>query len=312
MEAFSPADLPSSFEQSLLKALHALFGPLARLAVAKGLPYASVEGVLKSAMVDAARAAHPGLPAQRSVSRISTTLGLNRREVTRLLRVAESDSEPEADRPAVMPPRRPARATELFTRWRTDPALRDAAGRPRPLPRLGPAPSFEALAHSLTQDVHPRSLLDELCRLGLARFNEDSDRVELSDDAFVPRGDVARMLGFLADNVGDHCAAAVSNVLGGGRQHLEQAVFADELSVESLGQLREAITAQWQQLLGAMVPLLERLIEADRLTGRTADRRVRIGLFTYTEPMPGSAAAGQEADEATAPPSPRRRSRARA
>lgn len=289
-------------EQPLLDALSAVLRPLTRLAVARGLPYVGLEEVLKASMVEAARQAHPGLPAQRSVSRISTTLGLNRREVTRLTRAADAGvDEVRAT------PRRPAPATELFTRWRTDPALRDAGGWLRPLPRLGPAPSFEALAHSLTQDVHPRSLLDELCRLGLARLDEAKDEVELCDNAFVPRGDEARMLGFMADNVGDHCAAAVANVLCGGREHLEQAVFADDLSVESLQQLRQAVTVQWQELLRSMVPLLEALIEDDRAAGRTADRRVRIGLFTYAEPMPGSAAA----DPPEARVAPLRRNRPR-
>lgn len=298
---FAPAsELPSFVEQPLLDALGALLRPLSRLAVAKGLPYVTLEEVLKASMVEAAREAHPGLPAQRSVSRISTTLGLNRREVTRLTRAGDADATPAALR-------RPAPATELFTRWRTDPSLRDAGGWLRPLPRLGPAPSFESLAHSLTQDVHPRSLLDELCRLGLARLDEANDEVELCDNAFVPRGDESRMLGFLAANVGDHCAAAVANVLCGGREHLEQAIFADEISVESLNQLRQAVSAQWQQLLRSMVPLLEELIEADRAAGRTADRRVRIGLFTYAEPMPGSTAA----DPPEVRPAPLRRSRPR-
>lgn len=301
-----PPLLSLPVEGPLLDALAALLQPLARLAVANGLPLAAVEEVLKAAMVDAARDAHPGLPPQRSVSRISTTLGLNRREVTRLIRAGEAGAADEAVRG-----RRPARATELFTRWRTDPSLRDGAGRPRPLPRLGPAPSFEALAQSVTQDVHPRSLLDELCRLGLAALDEATDQVELSDDAFVPRGDAARMLGFLADNVGDHCAAAVSNVMSGGRQHLEQAIFADELSAESLGRLREAIAAQWQQLLGAMVPLLEGLIEADRSAGRTADQRVRIGLFTYAAPMSTATPVGTDTPAPVLPPTPRRRSRTR-
>lgn len=297
-DAAAGAGLPA-FEPPVQDALRALLRPLARLAVAHGLPYARLEELLKGALVEAAREAHPGVAPERSVSRISTTLGLNRREVTRLTRAAQ----------AAPAPLRPAPATELFTRWRTDPALRGSDGQPLALPRLGAAPSFEALAQSLTQDVHPRSLLDELCRLGLARLDEAADRVELLDPTFVPRGDRARMLGFLADNVGDHAAAAVDNVLGDGRRHFEQAVFADELSSEAMPPLREAVAAYWQQLMKGIVPQLETLIAADRAAGRPQDRRVRIGLYTYEDRMVGAATPADSPSPLAAAASPRRRPR---
>ena len=59
----------------------------------------------------------------------------------------------------------------------------------------------------------------------------------------MPRGDAGRMLGFLGDNVGDHLSAAVANVLGDGRRHFEQAVFADELSAQSLEAAQPTISA---------------------------------------------------------------------
>lgn len=276
-----PSPPPAPFAtEALLAALRAVLRPLARLAVAAGLPYARIDETIRQVLVDAAGAAHPDLPPNRRVSRISTTLGLNRREVTRLTR-----PEPDTDPP------RPTPATRLFLKWRADPHLRgtaggtDAAGAGRRLPRQGAAPSFESLAQSVTRDVHPRSLLDELVRLGLARHDAASDTVELVADAFVPRGDQARMLGFLGSNVGDHLDAAVANVLGGGREHFEQAVFADELSAQSVETIRASITRQWQVLREALVPELEALIEADRVAGRTQDRRLRVGLFSFTDRM---------------------------
>ena len=169
---------------ALLEALDALLAPLARLAVAKGMPCATVEDLLRRAFVRAAREAHPALPPHRRVSRIATATGLNRREVTRLTQ------------PDTLPARRRPLSAEVFARWIGEPQYRDARGRPRKLPRQGPAPSFEVLAQSVTRDVHPRSLLDELLRLGLAVFDAAGDRVKLVQDAFVPRGDSARMLGF--------------------------------------------------------------------------------------------------------------------
>jgi hypothetical protein len=172
--------------------------------------------------------------------------------------------------------------------------LHDKDGNPRPLKRQGRAPSFEALAQSVTQDVHPRTLLDELCRLGLATVDAESDTVRLVRDSFVPSQDGDRMLSFLGANVGDHLAAAVSNVLAQSPPHLEQAIFADELSEQSTRALRELVAARWKELLAGLVPNIQALIDADAKAGRRADRRVRVGLYSYQAPMAKPAEDPQE------------------
>ena len=262
-------------EASLVQAFDALLAPLARLAVARGMRFAVAEEVFKRAFVQAARTAHAGASGMRDVSRVATTTGLTRREVTRL----------STDTPATASTRR-SPATEIFTRWSSSRKLRSKNGDPRPLPRQGAAPSFEALAQSVTRDVHPRSMLDELCRLGLARLDADTDTVHLLQHAFVPRDDEARMVEFLSRNVGDHLSGAVANVLAEKRKHFVQAVFADELSDESLVVAIKLINAQWRALMAAVVPELEALIDNDRVAGRIADQRLRVGLYSYSEAMP--------------------------
>lgn len=272
---FIPQAAASADEAALLSAFSALLAPLADLAVARGLPCPVAENLMRQAWVQAANRAHHTLPAHRRVSRIATTTGLSRREVTRL--TSEEHSATEA-------PRRPL-ANEVFARWLSDPQCRREDGRLRRLPRTGPAPSFEALAQSVTKDVHPRTLLDELLRLNLVRLDDRGDEVELLREAFVPQGDRLRMMQLLADNTSDHLRAAVDNVLGRGREHLEQAVFADELSTESIRRAREYMSEEWQALLSRAVPLLEGLIADDVERGRAQDQRLRVGLYCYTSPM---------------------------
>ena len=280
----------------LTLALRQLMAPLAGLAVARGVPFATAEELLKTAFVEAANVAHANLPSHRRVSRISTTTGINRREVSRI-------TQAEGSTLAV----RRSPATRVFTAWLSTPALRNRQGKVKPLPRQGPAPSFEALAQSVTRDVHPRSLLDELVRLGLARLEAD-DTVHAVRDSFVPKGDSGRMLAFLASNVGDHLRAAVGNVLAETPQHLEQAVFADELSRESAESFRDAMRSQWSVLLQGAVPALQTLIDADRAAGRPQDHRVRVGLYTFHAPMADAAVPPPLATEAgngpARPPTP--------
>ena len=286
----APTPAPDAQAQALHDALHAVLVPLAQLAVERGLPYAALEQAMKQAVVRAAAAAHPQVAAHRSVSRISTATGINRREVTRLLQADAS------------PPRQPrSLASALFAHWLSDPAYRDADGNARVLPRLGAAPSFETLAQAVTRDVHPRSLLDELLRLKLAALDEATDCVELLRGGFVPRGDRTRMLGFLADNVGDHLRAAVDNLRADGSRHFEQAVFADGLSVDSVRRMRSLIGPQWKALLEALVPVLEQSVRADAGLPAEHRQRMRIGLYAFDD-VPGGDGPG-----APTPPSPPKR-----
>ena len=162
---------------------------------------------------------------------------------------------------------------------------RSRNGAPRTLPRVGPAPSFESLAQEVTRDVHPRALLEELLRLKLVTLDAERDAVTLADVGFIPRGDAARMVSYLGVNVGDHLQAAVANVLGQDPTHFEQAVAADGLSAASVAQVRPLLREHWRRLTEDVVPLLERLIEADAARpGHQTTYRVRLGLYGFDSP----------------------------
>lgn len=273
-EAIAAMEALTADQQAVIDALDQVFAPLAELCVAKGIRIRTVEERIRGAFVKAARDAQPEQSTTRLTSRLSAATGLTRREVARL--------ESLADRSA--PPQR-SPMTELFTRWLSDPELRGDDNKPLALNRQGPAPSFESLAQSTTRDVHPRTLMDELCRLQLATYDAGSDSVHLLGEAFVPRGDWARMLVFLGDNVGDHFRAAVANVLHDGKQQLEQSIFADEMSTQSLHLARELMKQQWNAMLAQIAPQLEQMIETDQQTGRAQEHSLRIGLFTWSQSM---------------------------
>jgi len=278
----SAATAPSPVREAAAEIL----GPLARLLVARGVTWSVAEEALKVAMIEAARQAQPGGLPHRQVSRIATATGINRREVTRLTR---PDGETVRESPSV--------ASAVFMRWRSSAEFLDAQGQPRLLPRQGPAPSFETLARGITQDVHPRSILDELVRLGLARFDAERDEVALARDSFVPAGDDVRMLAMLGANVRDHLAAAVDNVQGRQPRHLERAIFADRLSRQSVQQAEQFLAQQWARLERELVPLLEGLLAQDRAEpARDRDMRLRAGLYVH--------AADDAATPASAAPVP--------
>lgn len=264
-------------DELLLAAVEALLVPLARLCVAHGLPHAPVEELLKRAFVRAARDARQaaGGSGARDVSQVATATGLSRREVARL-----SGELPP------LPAQHPSPAGRLYAHWMTHRDCAGPDGQPRPLPRSGPAPSFDSLAQSITRHVHPRSLLDEMLRLGQVRLSEDGQTVHFEPDRVTPAQDDAQMFGFLGANVGDHLAAATANVVHRDRRHFEQAIYADELSEQSAAAVADLARAQWTRLRAELIPELERLIAADQAAGRPGTHRARLGVFTYHEPEP--------------------------
>lgn len=294
---------------ALATALRQLLAPLARLALAQGITHATLDELMKQALVAAADAAHDNLPPHRRVSRITTATGIHRREVGRLVDALRDGKARQA------PPQR-SHASELFAHWRSQPAYRGADGQPAALPRQGPAPSFESLAQAITRDVHPRSLLDELLRLGVAEHDAATDQLRLARDGFVPQGDAARMLQVLGRNVGAHLAGAVDNVLhdaarDSGQRHFEQAIFAGGLSEASMAEFRRLVTEQWQATLRSLVPALEALIERDAAAAASAGadggpapayQQVRLGLYAHAQPdvapTPPAAAAAAPASPA--------------
>lgn len=264
--------------KALTDALNAVLMPLARLAVARGVHFSVLEEQLKLALVHAAMASSRSGQPHRQVSRISTTTGINRREVTRLLNAGLE-----------APHQRPSLAMRAYYRWSTDPQFLMDDGQALPLKRQGTPPSFDTLASLVTRDVHPRSLLEDMVRLKVAHWDSQTDVVTLRDVAFVSSDDDARLLEFLGANVGDHLNAAVDNVGGMQPRHFEQSVRGHGLATASMQAMRPLVEAQWKLLTRKLVPELQRRIEADEASGPEPQGEVRIGLYMYAHTPAGSA-----------------------
>lgn len=211
-------------------------------------------------------------------SSVSTLTGIHRKDV----REWRSAGRPRPQAKAF------GAVMNAFTRWSTDPAYCDLKGRPLVLERKGGAGSFEALAASVSNDVYPRALLQELIRLGVAQLeagdgDDADDRVRLCVDAFVPPEGTPEMLQLLSDNVADHLAAAVQNVLGATPPMLEQSIHADNLRQESVDRLHALARQAWQAAFRDLVRAATTLREGDA-TRPGADQRIRVGMYFYREP----------------------------
>lgn len=267
----------SRADLSLAAALR-LAAPLVELLLREGVTYTRFANALKKTFLESATRVLEASATRVNDSSISTLTGIHRKDVREWRLVGQ--------------PRAPAKtfgaAMEVFTRWANDPAYCDEQGKPRVLERSGGAGSFEALAAATSSDVHPHTLLRELIRLGVAQAVEagpgaSGDRISLCTEAFVPSQGSAEMLQLFSDNVGDHLAAAVHNLTTSRPQMLEQSIFADQLSPESVAALSALARQIWIKAFHEFVP--EATALSDRDQGQAdADQRVRVGMYFYHGP----------------------------
>lgn len=288
---------PPGADPALDRALRRLLKPLVRLLVARGLRYPDLAALLKDVYFEIAMEAHAA-SGEATTSRISLSTGLHRKDVRRM----------REEGPGEGLPARTTMASELFTRWISDPRYLDARKQPRRLPRLasdGGERSFESLAASVSSDVRPRALLEELVRLGVVRVDAE-DHVELDGRAFVPRQGSDEVHFYFAENAHDHLAAAVHNLLGLEPMMLEQAIFGDALSRESVAEIAARVRDGWHGMVRDIVPRASELDGRDARAGRT-DHRMRFGIYFYSE---RKTAAGEPA-KAAGPRTPRKSREAR-
>lgn len=255
-----------------------VLAPLLPLLLREGVTYPRLLGALKRAYLEEAPAVLMDSGIRVNDSSVSTLTGIHRKDV----REWRSAGRPRPQAKAL------GAVMNAFTRWSTDPAYCDSKGRPRMLERKGGAGTFEGLAASVSNDVHPRALLQELVRLGVAELvagerDGDDDRVRLCVDAFVPPEGAPEMLQLLADNVADHLAAAVQNVLGASPPMLEQSIHADDLHPQSVDRLHAMARQTWQAAFHHLVRTATTLREDDA-SRPGADQRIRIGMYFFREP----------------------------
>lgn len=262
----------------LIQAVRHVLRPLVRLLLAKGLTYPWLADQLKGIFVDASDR-HFRLDGKRQTdSRVSLLTGVHRKDVRRL-RDEGSGLEPRM-------PRAVSLGAQLVARWVTTPEYLDEDGQPKPLARLasvGGDLSFDALVASVSKDIRARAVLDEWQRLGVATV-DDSDRVVLNTDAFIPARGYDEKVFYFEQNLHDHLVTAVENVLDRDPPRLERSVHYDTLTPASVVELERLAKRLGMQALTAMNRRAAELAARDAEKADAVER-MNFGVYFYAAPM---------------------------
>ncbi len=216
----------------LVAAMRRLLPPLVRLMLRHRFTFPQLSALLKEIYVDVAARELESQGARQTDSQVSLMTGVHRKDVRRL-----RNEPPRVD--AI--PATASRGSQVALRWMTTPPYQDDAGHPLPLPRT-PAtahgPSFNALVESISKDVRPRAILEELLQLGVAELDSEG-RVCLRVEGFVPEAGFDEKAFYFGRNARDHLATAAHNLLGEKPALFERSVYYENLTLDSVRELEE-------------------------------------------------------------------------
>lgn len=260
---------------ALSRILWRVLRPLVRALIAHGVTAPALYRMIKRIYVDVARQEF-GLDGKTPTdSRVAMLTGVHRRDI-RMLREGSVEEAGQVRQKVTT-------LASVLGRWLADPETTDERGRPISLPRTATeGPSFETLVQAVSLDIRPRTVLDELLRQGLVSLEEDGEVVRLAAEAVLGRPESDEKVHFFAENVGDHAAAAVDNLLSDPPRFYERAVYYNRLRPSSVETIERRARALATETLIELNRLAHERQQAD-LDAPDGTERFRFGMFFFHE-----------------------------
>lgn len=262
--------------QSLIKALRHLLRPMVRMLLHFQITYPALSNMLKQIYVDVAVNDFKLDGKAQTDSRVSLLTGVHRKDVKRL---RENDEE-------FLPSATISLGSQLIARWLSDKDYQDDNGSAMSLPKTAEnGVSFESLVKTAAkQDIRARAVLDEWLRLGVVHVNED-DTISLNAEAFIPKDNFDNKAYYFGKHLHDHISAGVHNMLNGTPPQFDRSVGYNNLTPESIAELRELITKHAMELLIAINKEARELQIQDR-GKELAQQKFNLGAYFWVEEQP--------------------------
>jgi hypothetical protein len=261
---------PDHPPKALIVAVRRILRPLVRGFIRFGLTYALLSDILKRTYVDIAwEEFRLDADKRTSDSRVSLLTRVHRKDIRNFRLNPAPPSLDLADHSV---------SAQIVARWLADKKYLAKDNSPKPLPRSG-KDGFDQLATSISKDMHPRAILDELVRTGTA-IEGEGDQIYLNVSAFVPQEDFNNLAWYYGLNLHDHIAASTHNIAGNKPAFLDRSVHYSGLRQQSVAELEKM-----SRDLG-METLLVLNAKASELESRDngsadANQRMTFGIYFF-------------------------------
>jgi hypothetical protein len=266
--------------QALSAALLRMLRPLVRLLLRRGVTFKAFSDLLRWLFVDVAMEEF-GLSGRRqSISRVSVVTGLTRKEVSRLINLPAQRDQVSSDKYN--------RLARVIAGWRRDPDFRDKRGTAASLGIKGEGLTFSELVRRYSGDMTPRSVMDELLRIGAVKVLRNG-RLKLTVRSFVPGRENEVKIHILGTDVG-HLISTIDHNLNldastSEKPFFQRKVLYDNLPAEALKEFQILSEEASQKLLERLDAwLAERDRDNNPQIEGTGRHAAGIGIYYFEEP----------------------------
>ncbi len=257
-------------EQKLMQAARRILRPLVRILLRNGIPSNALTELVRQTYVDVADEEFTIEGKRQTTARIAVLTGLNRKEVSRLRGNAPLDYADEEWR---------NRAAHVLASWLRDPEFLDRKGDPLDLALAGSSPSFTDLVRKYSGDMYPRSIADELLRLGA--IEEVRGRLRMTNRGYVPGADPERIIEILGIDTSEFIETVDHNLQAqdDADRLLQLKVLSDNVPVEHLEEFNAYSTRLSRPVLEELARWLSKRDKGRDWSGD--DERVQLGLGIF-------------------------------
>lgn len=264
-----PQNLSHDAETTLEHVLK-IMNELTKWLVKSGIGHSEFSAALRPIFYNEAIRELDLLNQKKTDSSLSLLSGLNRRDVSALRQENNNEYKLVENFIESTPVSVPARVISMWVHQKL----------PLAIPLSSDDISFEKLVKQVSTEKHPRSILLELKRIGLVQ--EKDGEVILQSSSFTPSPEHDEIKQIFTDNIVDHLSAGIHNILQKDNEYLEQAIFADELTLKSIKKLRQSSMLMWEEM---SKQLLSEAIECCKEDEGREDAKLnfRLGIYQFND-----------------------------
>jgi len=193
------------------QALQQLFEPLSGFMLQIGLGPYELSDILRQAAVRSVANQQLELSNRRNISGIAAATGINRSEVSRILRDKGRDNDTTYGHRRLVTDR-------VLASWHRDPKFTDVKGRPAELSLYGRGATFESLVKTHGRGIATRAVLDELLRsraVDVLPFQ----KIRARTSRFVNRSITPQKIKMFGDRAGKLVSTMLANMREPDRSH---------------------------------------------------------------------------------------------
>lgn len=261
--------MSQELENHVIRAARRILRPVVRILLRNGITANAFQELARKVFVDVAYEEFGIEGKPQTLARVSVITGLNRKEVARLYKL---EGVSEADRVWWN------RAGTVLAGWMSDEQFQSKAGFPLDLLFSGPTPSFTDLVKKYSGDMYPRSVADELLRLGA--IEEVGGAFRMSNRGYAPDADPAAMLDILGMDVSEFIETIDHNIQTSADGKLLQVkVLANNLPAEHLPAFNQYSKRVSLNALEDIVNWLNEHDAGKAESGSDARYAVGVGMF---------------------------------